>query len=345
MTNSIVKEDLEFITSTNNPWDCLEGKKILITGANGFLPSYMVKSILYLNDCQFTDNAKIIALVRNKNRALKRFSEKNDNLTFKVQDICRNFRIEDEIDFIIHAASQASPKYYNLDPVGTLCPNVLGTYQLLELARDRDVDGFLFFSSGEIYGETIKVPTREDEYGYVDPTTVRSCYSESKRMGENMCVSWYKQYDVPAKIVRPFHTYGPGMNLDDGRVFADFISDIVNRRDIIMKSSGEARRAFCYLADAVAGFFTVLLKGQNGEPYNVGNDNGEISIKDLAKKLVDMYPEYGLKVIKEIRKDSDYLESKITRNSPNISKIRSLGWEPHYSIEKGFRRTIKSFEL
>lgn len=344
MHDSIVLEDMKFITNSDNPWNNLEGKTVLISGANGFLPSYMVKTILYLNKTLFEDKTYIIALVRNKNKGLKRFPVKIEELTFEIQDICQPLKIDEHLDYIIHAASQASPKYYNLDPVGTLCPNVIGTYQLLEYARKIDLKKFLFFSSGEVYGETKKIPTKEEDYGYVDPTAIRSCYAESKRMGENMCVSWFKQYGVPVNIVRPFHTYGPGMSLNDGRVFADFVSDIVNHQNIVMKSSGEARRAFCYLADAIAGFFTVLFKGQNGESYNVGNDKGEISIGDLAKKLVNLYPEYSLKVIKETRKDSNYLESKITRNSPDISKIRSLGWEPYYSIEDGFKRTIESFK-
>ena len=126
---------------------------------------------------------------------------------------------------------------------------------------------FYFLVTVKIYGEVTadKIPTKEDYYGYIDPTDIRSCYAESKRMGENMCISWHKQYEVPAKIVRPFHTYGPCMNLDDGRVFADFVSNIVNHENIIMKSNGKSIRAFCYVADPVAGFFTVLLNGQNGE--------------------------------------------------------------------------------
>lgn len=346
MLNPIIKEDMKFIIKSKIPWNNLQGKTILISGANGFLPSYMVKTILYLNKTFFEDKTHIVLLIRNKNKAMKRFSQVNtENLIFHVQDICKPFDIKKEVDYIIHAASQASPKYYKNDPVGTLCPNIMGTYQLLELARKNDLENFLFFSSGEVYGETDHFPTTENDYGYVNPTEIRSCYAESKRMGENMCISWFKQYDVPTKIIRPFHTYGPGMSLNDGRVFADFVADIINHRDIVIKSSGEAKRTFCYLSDAIAGFFTVLFKGQKGEAYNVSNDQAEISIIDLAKKLVNLYPEYGLKVIKQPRKDYKYLESKIRRNYPDISKIHSLGWQPYYSIEEGFKRTIESFNF
>ncbi len=242
--------------------------------------------------------------------------------------------------------SQASPKYFGSDPVGTLKANVLGTYNLLELARIKHINTFLYFSSGEVYGQVPedRIPTPEDFFGFIDPTNVRSCYAESKRIAETMCVSWAYQFGVNAKIVRPFHTYGPGMALDDGRVFADFVSDIVNKRNIIMKSDGLARRAFCYLADATIGFFTVLLKGENNQAYNVGNDKGETSIIDLAHLLVSLFPELGLQVIQRPgEKQTGYLQSKIVRNCPSIEKIMKLGWQPYFSIAEGFHRTIRSF--
>jgi UDP-glucuronate decarboxylase len=348
MNNRVIDEDLAFITGLKVPWKSLEGKRVLITGAGGFLPSYLVETLLYLNDHQLKDKVRIIALVRNEERALLRFAHHGgrSDLQFTIQDVCKPVSMKGEVDYIIHSASQASPKFYGSDPVGTLCPNALGTHYLLELAREKDSEGFLFFSSGEVYGEMPpdKVPTKESWYGYVNPTDVRSCYSESKRMGENMCVSWHHQYGIPAKIVRPFHTYGPNMRLDDGRVFADFIADLVNRRDIVMKSDGSARRAFCYLADATRGFFTVLLKGNAGEAYNIGNDKCEVSILELARELVAIFPQFGLKVIRQdVSPAPGYLKSAISRNCPDISKARSLGWEPEYSIRDGFMRTVQSF--
>jgi len=348
MRNSIVENDLDFIVNSSNGWDSLEGTNILISGASGFLPAYMVETILYLNETKFSDKATIYALVRNKEKSLNRFANYHDRdeLKFIIQDVCDPVNLDEDIHYIVHAASHASPKFYKTDPVGTLCPNTIGTYYLLEIAREKKVKSFLFFSSGEVYGDVGKnnVPTKENQYGYVDPTDIRSSYAESKRMGETMCISWFKQHGVPTKIVRPFHTYGPDMNLRDGRVFADFVFNILKKENIVLKSDGKATRAFCYLADAVAGFFTVLLNGQNGESYNIGNDKCEISILELAKKLVDLFPEYKLSVIIEKRQDIDYLESKIIKSCPDISKICSIGWKPCYSIEEGFKRTIKSFE-
>lgn len=347
MINRIIQEDLEYITNYELDWNRFRNKNILITGANGLLPSYMVRTLLYLNDKRGIE-CNVIAWVRNKEKAFTRFKDYLGRKDFKiiVQDVCVEINIEDKIDFIIHAASQASPIYYKVDPVGTLNANVLGTNNLLNISLKHKVESFLFFSSGEVYGETHKIPTNEDDYGYLDPTKVRSCYSESKRLGETMCVAWFYQHKVPCKIVRPFHTYGPGINLKDGRVFADFVSNIVNNQDIILNSDGSDIRAFCYLADAVTGFFTVLLNGKNGEAYNIGNPSGAISILELSKLLVELFPEKALSVIEnEQMENGEYLKSTIKRNSPDISKVKVLGWNPKYSIEEGFYRTVKSCEM
>lgn len=344
--NRIILEDIEEILSTTRvDWDDFSGKRVLITGASGFLPAYLVETLLYLNKTRGL-STHVTALVRNRENYTKRFAQhlNNPNLTVLVQDVSKPISLALPHHFIIHAASQASPKYYGVDPVGTLSANVLGTMQLLELARNHPVISFMYFSSGEVYGETQCIPTKESDYGYIDPTSVRSCYAESKRMGENMCVSWHAQYQVPTKIVRPFHTYGPGMKLDDGRVYADFVRDILENRPIVVRSEGTASRAFCYLADATAGFFTVLLKGKNGVPYNVGNSQAEISVMDLANLLVGLYPEKQLKVIREYSQGPNYyLQSPISRNCPDISRIHSLGWKPRTSLTDGFKRTIGSY--
>lgn len=350
MRNRIIEEDLKYIVASGVDWNRLYGKTILISGANGFLPSYLVHTLLFLNERRQADPIKVIGVVRNKGKAQSRFTEYLDRPDFRliVQDICQPLTCSEKIDYIIHAASQASPVFYSKDPVGTLSANILGTYNLLELARNNRVEGILFFSSGEVYGEVLpaQIPTAEDSYGYVDPANVRSCYAESKRMGETMCVSWHHQYGVPAKIVRPFHTYGPGMNLDDGRVFADFVSNIVHGQNIIMRSDGSATRAFCYLADATAGFFMVMLHGKPGEAYNVGNDQGEISILNLANMLVGLFPEKNLAIVREEQSLREgYVKSRISRACPDISKIRALGWQPTHSVKDGFSRTIRSFLL
>ena len=347
MMNRIIVEDLKSIVKAPIPWSSFEGKTVLISGANGFLPAYMVHTLLYLNDTILKKKVKVIALCRNRKRALDKFAGyiKRKDLKLIIQDVCEPVTIKGPVDYIVHAASQASPKYYGSDPIGTMLPNVIGTYNLLELARTKRSKGFLFFSGGEVYGELddSQIPTKESDYGYLDPLNVRSCYAEGKRAGETMCVSWHHQYGVPAKIIRLYHTYGPGMRLNDGRVFADFVSNVVNKRDIVMKSDGSATRAFCYISDAAIGMFLVLLKGIPAEAYNLGNDKCEVSILQLAETMTRLFPEKGLKVIKERIPSAGYIKSKIMRSCPDISKIRSLGWEPKIGIEEGFKRTILSF--
>lgn len=346
--NSIETDDLELITQKYQiPWVSLQDQTVLITGASGFLASYMIKTLLYLNN-KSSLNVSIIAVCRNSDRFQKTFDTHSlgPRVEFIEQDICQPLEITRKVDFIIHAASQASPKYYETDPVGTLSANTIATMRLLEFAKRKKAKGFLYFSSCEIYGEVKNIPTSEVDYGYLDPLSVRSCYAESKRMGENMCVAWNRQYNVPTKIVRPFHTYGPGMKLDDGRVYADFVASIVNGTDIEIKSSGVARRSFCYLADAVAAFWIVLLRGEEAQAYNVGNPNGEISIRDLATLVAGLDSEKRTKVIFKQRDNFDfYTESPVSITCPDISKIQKLGWKPQTTLSDGFSKTIESYKL
>jgi len=347
MRNAVIQEDVEAIVRADLPWSAFQGRTILISGANGFVPAYMVETLLHLNEAHRC-NCTVLALVRSETRARTRFAYAagRKDLHFIVQDVSAPLAYDGQIDFMIHAASQASPKYFGNDPAGTLLANTQGTVRMLTLAAEKKVKSFLFFSSGEVYGQVdaAKIPIKEADYGYLDLTDVRSCYAEGKRAGEALCVAWHHQYAVPSKIVRPFHTYGPGMRLDDGRVFADFVRDIVEGRDIVMKSEGRAVRPFCYLGDATAGFFTVLLKGDNACPYNIGNNNAEISIAHLADTLVRLFPEKKLKVIRQIQdRGLEYLESPISRNCPDISRVVRLGWKPTTTVETGFARTIRSY--
>lgn len=349
MRHGIIEEDLQAIASAPLPWDELAGTTVLVSGAAGFLPAYMVETLLYRNEIDPSFGVRVLALARDRQHAQSRFAHYlgRDDLVFLTQDVCDPLPSFAAPEVIIHAASPASPRQFGADPVGTLLPNTLGTYRLLDLAHRSRSRRFLFISSGEVYGRVgdLAVPTPEDAYGLVDPVDPRSCYAESKRMGEAMCVAWQVQEGVPTRIARPFHTYGPGMRMDDGRVFADFVADIVHHRDIVMKSDGAAKRAFCYLADATAGLFTVLLRGETARPYNVGNEEAEVSVLELATMLVDLFPERGLRVVRESRLPGRaYLESPIPRSVPDTTRLRALGWAPATSLREGFFRTVRSFE-
>lgn len=225
MKNQIILKDIkEILKSDIIDWERFKNTNVLITGANGMLPSYVVFTLLALK--QKGINVNVYALVRNADKAKAIFKDslQDEHLHLLVQDVADSLHENASFDYIIHAASQASPKYYGVDPVGTIKANVQGTINTLELARQTKAKGYLYFSSGDVNGivPPEKFPFKESDYGYIDVLNVRNCYAESKRMGENLCVAYYNQYSVPAKIVRIFHTYGPGMTLDDGRVFGDF---------------------------------------------------------------------------------------------------------------------------
>jgi UDP-glucuronate decarboxylase len=349
--NPIIRRDVSAIASAPLPWDQLSGATVIVTGASGFLPAYMVETLLFLNDSVLQKRSHIVALVRNRERAQDRFRAYlgRDDLEIVVQDVSCPLTFTGAFEYVIHAASQASPVFYRSDPVGTLSANVLGTHQLLCAAHNFPMKGFLFFSSGEIYGivseasRTVGAILSEHDGGFLDPLDLRSCYGESKRMGETMCSAWARQFGTPTRIVRPFHTYGPGMRLDDGRVFADFVRDILHGGPIVLHSDGLARRSFCYLADATLAFFTVLLCGANGEAYNVANLEGECSIAELAERLAVAYGKEGIKVERRSRTGSAYMESPIHSTTPSVDKLMALGWRSSWGIEEGFRRTVDSY--
>ncbi len=342
--NPIVAEDIASVAAADLPWDDLRGATVFVAGAAGFLPAYLVETLLELND-RLGLGVRVVGLVRTLAKATARFAHHagRGDLRFVEQDVSRPPPMNLRADVIVHAASQASPKFYGTDPVGTMTANVLGSYHLLEVAR-RDMARLLYFSTSEVYGTVPPEaqPIAETTVGRVDPADVRSCYAESKRAAETLCVSYARQYGVRAVIVRPFHTYGPGFALDDGRVYADFVADALTGRDIVLKSDGSARRAFCYLADATVGFFTVLLKGTPGTPYNVGDEDGELSIRELAELVAEMVE---VKAVRppDIERPTGYLESPVARSVPDTTRLRGLGWRPTTPIREGFQRTLQSF--
>lgn len=350
--NDIIWKDMQEIDQRGQNWHWLQNKTVVVTGAYGMLASYIVYFLIYLNEVYPQMQIRIVAHGRNEEKMSARFGAYMDMPYFYAtyDDICRPMDLEGAVDYIVHAASLASPQNYQVDPVGTLIPNCIGTYQLLELARKKGSRGFLFFSSGEVYGvipQQVKEVV-ENTLGYVDPSALRSCYGESKRMGETMCKAWSHQYGVPAKSVRIFHTYGPTCDLKhDERIFSEFIGNIVNGQDIVMKSDGRSSRAFCYITDATDAFFRVLHKGEPGKAYNMGNSACLISVKELAKTLVDCFPEKNLCVITEKRlPDAAYLESPVKEMQIiNTDKLEILGWKPRIGIKEGFRRTVESFRM
>lgn len=348
----VVAEDLSRIAGAPLPWDALAGRTVVVSGAGGFLAAALVEALLGAAAGP-APGLKIIGLVRDPAKAAARFSPDaaRRGLALVAQDLARPLSpaaAATAADFIVHAASHATPSRFGPDPVGTLLPNVEGTRGLLDLARERGTRGFLFVSTSEVYGRVPPAaqPIKESTVGgLLDPLHVRSCYAESKRMGETMCAAWTHQFGVPARVVRPFHVYGPGMPLRDGRVFSDFVADVVERRPLVMKSDGSAVRSYCYLADAVAGMLAALLRGAPGEAYNVGHPGAVASVGELADRLVALFPDRGLTVQRAPAPDAPtgYLPSPIARSVPDVAKLSALGWAPVHGIEAGFRRTVEAF--
>ena len=315
---TIVQEDLERILSAPLPWEDFSGATILVTGAAGFIPAYMVETLLHLNKT-LKNPCRVIALVRDYQKAAKRFAA-GPNLDILVGDVCDIQHMR--VNYILHAASPASPKHYLADPIGTLAPNTKGTMKLLEMSRQAGFRGFLFLSSGDA-----ALP--------LDPLDPRSCYGESKRMGETMCMAWHREYGVPVRIARISHTYGPGMRLEDGRVFADFTRDILDGGPIVLNSDGRARRCFCYLSDAATALFTLLLKGTE-DAYNVANPYADVNIGELADRLAKVF---RLTVERAV----SHIPQALQGDAPNIDKLKALGWTPEIGVEEGFQRTVESY--
>jgi nucleoside-diphosphate-sugar epimerase len=349
-SNPIVKSDIQSILLEDIDWDYLGGKTILVTGANGFIPSYIIYTLVKLNTTRcLHDPLTIIALVRNKEKAERKFASLITEKHFQllVADVSKPVNITQKIDIIIHAASQASPKYYGTDPVGTLKANTLGTANMLDIAHNYGSEKFLYISSGEVYGVLDgSMPVITETYtGNVDITDVRSCYAESKRMGETMCVCWSHQYNFHVNMLRLSHTYGPGVELDDGRVFGDFVRNILNNEDIALTSDGKAKRSFVYITDMISALFKILIQGESRQAYNVAADT-ETEMFELAQLLCNLYPEKHLFVkFAENATTAGYIRSASIGAGLCADKLKKLGWRQKIGIRNGFYRMIESYQM
>lgn len=339
MTNYIIQEDVENIIGQLNIDNC-RNKTFLISGATGAIARYFVYTLLELNRKYEDVQCRVIALCRNREKAEELFKDYIDSdLFFLIQSVEQRIIYEGKIDYIIHAASNSATRLFYSNPVETSCANIIGTVNLLELAREKKAEGFLFLSSGAIYGDDSQAlsDVREDEYYVIDSLEIGNCYALSKKMAENLCVSYYSEFGVPAKIVRIAHTYGPGIDLEDGHVYSDFVKAILNNENIVIHGSGMQKRAFCYITDAMKAFFLILFSGQNGEAYNMINNSQFISIKDLAERLFQ-----GMDIKRDILVKGKEEEDCSNQVSLSSEKLEKLGWKPCVDVVEGFSRTVES---
>lgn len=351
-------EDIEYIhQKTQLEFEKLSGNNVIITGAGGFLGYYLIKSILAWNDRYKDKKIKLTALSNFRNGVPDWISSLIGRSDFKlIKNDITKFKLNKNLsfDYIIHAASIASPTFYRLFPVETINANVQGLYNVLSYMMERQykkpVKGLLYFSSSEIYGDPTKgnIPTPETYRGNVSCTGPRACYDESKRFCETLCVNYAKVYNFPIKTSRPFNNYGPGMKITDGRVIADFSKNILENRDIVMFSDGKPSRTFCYVADAIIGYFKILTKGAKGEAYNIGVESPEISIRSLAEKMIMIGNKnfhYTGKIIFKKSADENYLTDNPDRRCPIIDKAKKeLGYNPEISLDEGLKRVLSWYK-
>lgn len=344
MSSKLYQEDIKYTANLNLPWEKLQGKSVMITGASGLLGSYLVDVIMYRNK---HDNfqCKVYAIGRSIEKAKIRFGMywNTPYFEFVSYDINKPLVYDkiDTINYILHLASNTHPLAYATDPIGTITTNIIGTNNLLDFAVKHNATRFLFASSNEVYGENRGDTELFDETycGYINSNTMRAGYPESKRCGEALCQAYIKQRNLDVVISRFTRSYGPTMLTSDTKAISQFIKNGVEGKDIILKSSGKQYYSYTYVADAVSGLLTILLKGKRGDVYNVADEHSDIMLKDLASIIANFS---NHKVIFEIPDEierSGY--STATKARLNGEKLRSLGWKAQYDINKGIERTLR----
>ncbi|MBI2144966.1 NAD-dependent epimerase/dehydratase family protein [Candidatus Woesearchaeota archaeon] len=346
--SSIVDEDLNVIAeSIREEAKLLEGRTVLITGGSGFIGSYVVAVIDLLNRKHFSRPCKVISLdihitgQSSKNNLVKEID--SPHIRFIRHDVRFPIDIKEPVDYIVCAAGVASPIYYKRYPIETIEGTILGVKNALELALQKKIAGLLYFSSSEIYGDPDPnfIPTPETYKGNVSSIGERSCYDESKRLGETLCMAHFVVHRIPVKIVRPFNVYGPGMKSTDYRVIPTMLSQGIAGRDLTVHDKGNQTRTFCYITDAIEGFFKVLLRGRDGEVYNVGNEAEEINMLALAETIASSVFNNNVRV-KLISYPSNYPKDEPRRRCPDLSKIRKeLGYSSNVGLKAGLLRAFE----
>jgi nucleoside-diphosphate-sugar epimerase len=352
----LIQTDLEFMCrKAHDELTLMSGDQVWFAGGAGFLGYYLTLAIRHWNRLRPAAERIRMTVLDNFVRGVPAWLDElsSDEITLRKHDVTQPVPSDlPRPNWIIHAASIASPMYYRLHPLDTIDANVNGLRSMLDYAKERvaggdgTLRGLLFFSTSEIYGDppAADIPTPETFRGFVSCTGPRACYDESKRLGETLCVIFAQEYGVPVSMARPFNNYGPGLKLTDGRVLPDFARDVLDGRDVVMRSDGSPTRTFCYVADALVGYLKVLVRGRRGEPYNIGIETPEISMRHLADMVVRHASElwgYTGKVVHVPSTEAAYLVDNPNRRCPVITKARTeIGYMPEVQVEEGIRRTL-----
>ncbi len=344
INNSLYLEDLKRASESDLPWHKLSNTKVVISGASGLLGSFLVDLIMYKN---MTENlkCKIYAIGRNEEKARKKFEEywKNDFFLFTKLDINSAIKLnwEGSFDYVLHMASNTHPLEYSSDPIGTIVTNVVGTNNMLKFAVMHNSKRFLFASSNEIYGENRNdVELFDESYcGYLDSNTLRAGYPESKRCGEALCQAYRQKEKLDVVIARFTRSYGPTIQDDDTKAITQFIKNAVKKENIVLKSEGNQYYSYTYVADAIIGALTILLKGEDGQAYNIADKSSDIKLRDLASFLAEYTNTSVIYKCPEATEKMGY--SVVTKARLDGRKLMNLGWKAQFDIKTGIKRTVE----
>src|SRR5215813_1609008 len=345
VTSPVIGHDLDEILDRDLPWDRLSGSTVLVTGASGMLPSYAVYSLLALND-RHGAGITVHGLVRNEAKARRLLADVLDRPDFHlvVHDVSQPLELPGPLDYVIHGASPARPVLHGTDPVATIKANLLGSFHLLDLSVAKRSRGFALMSSAEVYGAqpTSAELIEEQSYSGFDILAPRACYAEGKRAAETICAAYQAQFGIECRVARFGHVYGPGMALDDSRVQADFAANVVAGQDIVLTSDGSAVRTYTYVADAIAGMFYALLRGDQ-MAYNIADPGGLVSIRRLAELFTQVRPEKSLRLV-FTNGPAARSYSPATRQALSSRRLAALGWRPLVGLPAGLDRMVTELE-
>lgn len=345
MISSVLQKDIEYVISDNTiSWQKLKGATVLITGATGLIGGALCH-VLRCADKKYSLGLFIICLGRNYVK-LKFLEEEGISDLLLNCDIIHEFSndgIPDKIDYIFHCAAVTKSSEMISNPVGVISSSINGTENILRYSAKCSCKGFLYLSSMEVYGQTDLLEVNEKDLGYIDLLNIRSCYPESKRLCETLCISYMKQYGVPVKIARLAQTFGAGTPKDDTRVFAQFARSAINQNDILLRTDGSSRGNYCYLSETISGLLYIMLNGINGEVYNVANPSASCTILEMAEMVANDISG-NIRVVIE---DNNLLKSSIyapkTGHRLIADKLKSLGWDPKIGIKEMYERLIEDW--
>lgn len=333
------KESIKAVASSSEiPFEKLKGKNILVTGATGLIGTTIIDVLME----QSAGVIDVYAAGRNRERAQRRFSDYlgKESFHFIQYDVLKPLDSDVEFQYIIHAASEASPSSFVSNPVEVMKANLDGLSHLFDYGITHGLSRLLYVSSGEVYGQGNGLVFHESDSGYVDPTLSRSCYPSSKRAAETLCASYADEYQIDTVIARPCHVYGPFFTEKDNRAFAQFLRNAINHENIVLKSSGSQYRSWCYVIDCVSALLCILTKGDSGQAYNIAES--DYSIKDLASTIAHLS---NLEVVYKTPSSSEQKGfNKVSESILSTEKLRLLGWEPHFDLVSGISECLSALK-